>query len=221
LVFGTGAFLDSGCGDTWLKRPDIAALVSGALRYFDGQRYTLLAWVVMPNHVHAVVRPEAPHTLSVILKSWKGYTAVHANRLLHREGKPFWRKESYDHFCRNEQDRARCCTYTTMNPVKARLCHQPTDWPWSSAHVGQVSDLPVKPPPEASSTTFPPEALAGVGDSANRQVGDLPHAGWIGKGAVLRHILPRWRSSRWWDTFLADGLRRFLTLMKTLSPFAG
>jgi REP element-mobilizing transposase RayT len=139
------AFLDSGQGDTSLKRPDIAALVSAALRHFDGKRYTLSAWVVMPNHVHAVVRPEPPHTLSAILKSWKGYTAVHANRLLRREGSPFWQKESYDHLCRDEDDPARCCAYTTMNPVKAGLCAHPADWPWSSAHahVGQVSDLSV------------------------------------------------------------------------------
>ena len=61
------AYLDTGRGDCWLQRPEVAAMVAGALRHFEGQRYSLSAWVVMPNHVHAVLRPESPHTLSEIL----------------------------------------------------------------------------------------------------------------------------------------------------------
>jgi REP element-mobilizing transposase RayT len=135
--------LDAGHGDCWLKRLDIARLTAGALRFFEGKRYTLHAWTIMPNHVHVVVRPEPPHTLSDIMKSWKGYTAVQANRLLGREGSPFWQTESYDHCCRDEADRARCCVYTSMNPVNAGLCARPEDWPWSSLYVGQASGLPV------------------------------------------------------------------------------
>lgn len=136
-------YLDAGHGECWLKRPAVAALVTGALRFFEGQRYTLHAWVVMPNHVHAVLHPTSPHTLSSILKSWKGYTALQANRLLNRTGTTFWQNESYDHCCRDDEDRARCCAYTTLNPVTAQLCSRPEDWPWSSAHVGQTSGLPV------------------------------------------------------------------------------
>ena len=138
------AYLDAGHGDCWLRRPDMAELVAGALKFFEGQRYTLRAWVVMPNHVHVVVRPEPPHTLSAILKSWKTFTGLRANRMLGREGTPFWQSESYDHCCRDDADVARCCAYTTMNPVNARLCERPEDWQWSSAHMGQASGLPVQ-----------------------------------------------------------------------------
>jgi putative DNA methylase len=96
-------------------------------------RYELLAWVVMPNHVHAVVRPLPGHTLSQILKSWKGFSAREANRLLGRDGE-FWQGESYDHLIRDDEDMHRCCHYTTMNPVNARFCERPEDWPWSSAY---------------------------------------------------------------------------------------
>jgi putative DNA methylase len=51
-------YLDAGHGACWLRRPEIAALVEGALRYFDGQRYRLLAWCVMPNHVHTLIRSD-------------------------------------------------------------------------------------------------------------------------------------------------------------------
>ena len=135
------AYLDAGHGECWLKEPAVAALVAWALRFFEGQRYALHAWVVMPNHVHAVVHPTPFHTLSSILKSWKGYTALQANRLLNRTGTTFWQNESYDHCCRDDEDRVRCCAYTTTNPVTARLRTRPQDWPWSSAHVGQASGL--------------------------------------------------------------------------------
>jgi REP element-mobilizing transposase RayT len=135
-------YLDAGHGECCLGKPVVAELVATALRYFAGQRYELHAWVVMPNHVHVVLRPHPPHTLSAILKSWKSYTAVHANRILQRSGKSFWQSESYDHWCRDDDDLARCCAYTTMNPVTARLCAHAEDWPWSSLHVGQTSGLP-------------------------------------------------------------------------------
>src|SRR5262249_49902578 len=67
------AHLDAGHGRCWLRRPDLAQLVSDALRFFDGVHYDLPAWVVLPNHVHVVARPYPNWPLSVILKSWKGY----------------------------------------------------------------------------------------------------------------------------------------------------
>lgn len=108
--------------------------MAGALKFFEGQRYELRAWIVMPNHVHVVVWPMPPHTFSEILHSWKSYTATHANKLLERVGKPFWQDESYDHLIRDDTDMARCCRYTIMNPVNARLCAQPEDWKWSNVY---------------------------------------------------------------------------------------
>ena len=126
--------LDAGHGDCWLRREDVAGLVANALKFFAGQRYELRSWVVMPNHVHAVVWPRPGHTLGKILHSWKSFTATQANRLLQREHKPFWQTESYDHWIRNDDERARLVAYVEANPVKARLCARPGDWPWSSAH---------------------------------------------------------------------------------------
>ena len=128
------AFLDAGAGECWLRRPDIANLLAGAINFFTDERYDLRAWVVMPNHVHVVFRPHPDHTVSEIEHSWKSFTANEANRLLNRVGEHFWQKESYDHWIRDDAERARLCAYVTDNPVKARLCSQPTDWPWSSAH---------------------------------------------------------------------------------------
>lgn len=126
-------YLDAGHGDCWLKQPALADLVATALRFHQGQRFDLLAWVVMPNHVHAVVRPFRGCTLSKILQSWKGFTAHEANRILNRVGQPFWQAEAYDHLVRDDLDRDRCCNYISLNPVNAGLCTCPEAWKWSSS----------------------------------------------------------------------------------------
>jgi REP element-mobilizing transposase RayT len=126
-------YLDRGCGECWLRQPEIAELVANALRFFAEQRYQLNAWVVMPNHIHVVMWPLPNYTLSNILQSWKRFTAREANKLLQRTGQTFWQPESFDHWIRNDEEHARCCSYVMNNPVTARLCQTPEDWRWSSA----------------------------------------------------------------------------------------
>jgi REP element-mobilizing transposase RayT len=136
------AWLDAGHGDCFLRQPEIAKLVADALTFFDGRRYELRAWVVMPNHVHAVVRPYAPETLSHLLHTWKSFSSKEANKVLGRSG-GFWQSESYDHLIRDDDDHARCVAYTVNNPVSARLCGRPEGWPWSSAYRSTQGKHPV------------------------------------------------------------------------------
>jgi hypothetical protein len=71
--------LDAGLGACWLRRSEIASLVEDALFHFDGQRYCLLAWCIMPNHVHIVIDMIGDHSLSKVVWSWKSFTAKQAN----------------------------------------------------------------------------------------------------------------------------------------------
>lgn len=80
------SLLDEGHGECLLARPEVADVVAGALKHFDGSRYRLHAWCVMPNHVHVVFQPLDGHTLPEILHSWKSFTAKQTNRLLGRTG---------------------------------------------------------------------------------------------------------------------------------------
>jgi len=128
------AYLDAGRGECWLQEPRIGELVAGALRFFHSQRYDLGPWVVMPNHVHVIIRPLRTHLLDEIVKSWKGFTARETNKLLKRTGDSFWAREYYDHLVRDDQERARLTDYIHDNPRKARLCAGWEDWLWSSAH---------------------------------------------------------------------------------------
>ncbi len=128
------AYLDRGSGASFLKDPRVAKLVVDALRHFDGARYHLHAWCVMPNHVHVIFSVLPARTpalrLSSIIQSWKSFTAKEANRLLARTGS-FWQREYYDHLVRDDEDFVRCIEYTINNPVKAGLCERWEDWPAS------------------------------------------------------------------------------------------
>jgi len=117
--------LDEGHGASELKQPEVAELVQNALKHFDGDRYDLLAWCIMPNHVHVVVRPLGNNTLSEILHSWNSFTGKAINKLLGRTG-IFWQGEPYDHIIRDEKDYTNQVRYILENPRKAKL----NDWPW-------------------------------------------------------------------------------------------
>ncbi len=112
--------LDAGYGSCSLRQPAVAEAVQNALHYFDGKRYQLADYVIMPNHVHLLVRPTAGHALEEILHSWKSFTAKQANAILHRTG-TFWRDESFDHLVRSVTQFEKFRAYILDNPVKARL----------------------------------------------------------------------------------------------------
>ena len=123
---------DSGRGECHLGRAEIAALVRDALAKFDGERYRLLAWCVMPNHVHILIKQQQGFPLAEIVRSWKVFTAREANAILGRSG-TFWMREYHDRRIRDEAHLNRAILYIENNPVQAGLCERPEDWPWSSA----------------------------------------------------------------------------------------
>ena len=131
--------LDAGYGACWLRNPDIAATVRDALQHFDGQRYVLHEWVIMPNHVHALFTSLGAIPLSSIVHSWKSYTAKRANRLAGLTG-PFWHADYFDRMIRNDDHFANTADYIRANPVNAGLCDAPEDWRWSSAYEPSVHD---------------------------------------------------------------------------------
>ena len=125
-------YLDAGHGNCWLKRPSIARLVEQALIHFDGQRYLLLAWCIMPNHVHVMIETREGFPLPDVLHSWKSFTANQANRLLERDGE-FWQREYLDRYIRNAEHYQQAIAYIEGNPVKAGLVRTKNNWLWNSA----------------------------------------------------------------------------------------
>ena len=124
-------YLDRGRGDCHLRRPDIGTLVENALRFRHSQWYSLLAWVVMPNHLHFLVEiGQTP--LSKVVKELKRYTSREANKLLCRTD-AFWCEDYFDTYMRGAQHQLKTQRYIENNPVKALLAREPEAWPWSSA----------------------------------------------------------------------------------------
>ena len=117
--------LDQGNGSCLFNNEAFAHLVTNAMTHFDGKRYTLLAWCVMPNHVHAVLTLMPREELDKVLHSWKSYTAHEINKQSGETG-VVWQKESYDHLVRDGEDLRNQVAYVLDNPRKAGL----SDWKW-------------------------------------------------------------------------------------------
>lgn len=133
-VEAADAALDVGHGRRDLAIPSVADLVQNALLRFDNERYALLAWCLMPNHVHVLIETRQGHPLDRGVHSWKSFTAHAANKLLGRSQR-FWAPEYFDRYMRDDAQLAAAQAYIEANPVKAGLCSDPTDWPYSSASL--------------------------------------------------------------------------------------
>ena len=117
--------LDAGHGPRHLERAEIADVVLAALRSFDGVRYKLFAWCLMPNHVHVVFQPLREWELAQILHSWKSFTAREVQRKFGIRG-AFWQREYYDHLIRDGEQFSRAVKYVVENPQRAGL----EGWRW-------------------------------------------------------------------------------------------
>lgn len=83
--------------------------------HFDGTRYHLGHWVIMPNHVHAIITPIGDTSLSEILHSWKSFTSKKINAARGEVG-TVWQKESFDHIVRSPETLERIEGYILENP---------------------------------------------------------------------------------------------------------
>ncbi|MEP4077427.1 DUF3656 domain-containing U32 family peptidase [Haloferula sp.] len=111
--------LEQGHGSCLLRDSKSSEIVENALKHFDGERYELYAWAVMPNHVHVIVKPLGENKLSEVLHSWKSFTAHTINKQLKREG-DLWQDESYDHLIRNQKDHANQIAYILKHPTSVK-----------------------------------------------------------------------------------------------------
>jgi REP element-mobilizing transposase RayT len=126
------AYLDQSYGSCALRDVRVATMVKDSLLHFDSEHYQLSAWVVMPNHVHILLTPCNGWSLSRIMKDMKSFTSREATKLLGRSGQ-FWMEDYFDRYVRDAKHFANAIVYIENNPVKAKLCAEPEDWPFSSA----------------------------------------------------------------------------------------
>jgi len=137
--------MDAGFGACYLKAPQVASIVENALWFFHRDRYNLIAWVVMPNHVHVLVDMFNNFQINQIVHSWKSYTSKQINKQLGRTG-VLWQREYWDRYIRDEVHFSRAIEYINMNPVKAGLVSNACDWLFSSARfytMQQSEEYPI------------------------------------------------------------------------------
>jgi REP element-mobilizing transposase RayT len=115
-------WLDQGMGSCVMRDPALAAELIAAMKHFDGERYELGCYVVMPNHAHVVVRPFHPETTSLeeIVGCWKKFSARRINARL-GVAATLWQEETYDRIIRDEEHLWRVIQYIGANPAKAGL----------------------------------------------------------------------------------------------------
>jgi len=126
---------ESTTGIKYLANSKVAKLIVESLHFRDGKVYELIAYCIMPNHLHIVFTPieeskDKYFSLSKIMHSLKRHTAHEANLILGRSG-TFWQHENYDHFARGNGELERMIKYVLYNPVKAKLVKEQADWKWS------------------------------------------------------------------------------------------
>jgi hypothetical protein len=116
------AWLDQGIGSCVLRSGEVSAILVDAMHRDDGGAHEVACYVVMPNHVHAIVRPLTPATfpLEMVLQRWKGGSSYAINRHLGRSG-TLWQREGFDRILRDEEHLWRAVQYIGRNPKNAGL----------------------------------------------------------------------------------------------------
>jgi REP element-mobilizing transposase RayT len=117
----------------WILPEQAREIAFNSCLYFHPKLISLLAAVVMPDHVHMLFKlrwhPDGePVQLKEILGPIKGYAAHAINKLLRRRGS-VWQEESFDHVVRCNSV-AEKIEYLRFNPVHLGLVRVPSDYPW-------------------------------------------------------------------------------------------
>jgi REP element-mobilizing transposase RayT len=130
-------YLNAGYGKYYLKELKIGRIVEETLLHYDHERYRLIAWVIMPNHVHVLFQQWEGHLLSDVIGAWKSFSATKINKQLGLKGK-FWFPDYFDRFIRDEQHFLTAIHYIHENPVKAGLVEHAEDWALGSARFTKL-----------------------------------------------------------------------------------
>jgi len=92
-------------------------LIETAVRFFDGKRYELLAFVVMDDHVHVLLMPLGDVRIESLVHSWKSFTA-HEMQKKYGRVTPVWQAEYFDRIVRDEAEYLEKANYILNNPRK-------------------------------------------------------------------------------------------------------
>jgi acyl-coenzyme A synthetase/AMP-(fatty) acid ligase/REP element-mobilizing transposase RayT len=203
-------FLDAGSGECILANPEVAKITESTILHEHRTSCHIIAWVVMPNHVHVLLRPIEGHALAEIMKRIKGVSARKINQLLGRNGS-IWQADYFDRYIRDEDDRLRKVQYIENNPVAAKLIGDASLWKYSSA--SRTADAPVRmsakhendtQSPSDSDTTQGPSdepILAGGTGDADKSVRAPFERHDLSPLRIFASTGEPWNPAPWWWLF--------------------
>ena len=108
-------YLDSGYGDCVLKDAAVRQILIDAIDYYDGKRYLVLAYVIMPNPVHMLIVPAIGYELYDSIGSVMRFSARGINRITEKRGR-LWQPEPFDTIIRNHTHYTNTLEYIRHNP---------------------------------------------------------------------------------------------------------
>jgi REP element-mobilizing transposase RayT len=122
---------------------ELGGYLQEAFLHFDGSRYDLQAWCIMPDHCHIVAVFDSEVLMHSVVWSWKRWAAGRWNHNLGRSG-PVFDRDYFDRYARNFAQAERMIHYVEYNPVADGLVVDPTDWPLSLAAYRKTGWQPSK-----------------------------------------------------------------------------
>ena len=112
--------LDKCQGECVLREPTLSKIVADSLLKFDGAKYEMIDFVIMPNHVHLIAAFFDESEMLRQCLSWKHFTASQVHKALGRKDK-FWQQDGFDHLIRSESQFVALRKYIADNGAKANL----------------------------------------------------------------------------------------------------
>jgi putative transposase len=97
-------------------------LVKSIERYHTNQKWFCRAYIIMPDHLHLLISPFPNHALTQLMQDWKRYTA--------KNFEIKWQKNFFEHRLRSDESANDKAYYMELNPIRAGLVKQPTEWKW-------------------------------------------------------------------------------------------
>ena len=126
------SLLDGGYGSCVLANDTVAQIIIQSFEKLTTDGHDLMRWVIMPNHLHMLIKIRSNISLASVIRFFKALTAKQANNLLGRSGR-FWFPEFFDRYIRDATHLSRVITYIDENPLRAGLVKRLEDWRFSSA----------------------------------------------------------------------------------------
>jgi len=173
----------------FMDREDHEMLLALLQQYALSTRVAVHAYVLMPNHFHLLVTPETADSLPRLMQS-VGRAYVRSFNRKHSRTGTLWEGRYRATVLQEDRYLLPCMAYMDLNPVRAGLCLEPSEYEWSSHghYIGRRHDRLVAPHPaywQMGNTPFAREEAygaavhAGIPAGDQRELTESAFRGWV------------------------------------------